>query len=257
MMNLKDTIVLITGASSGIGEATARAFARQGSRLILAARRLERLQTLAEELKQAHGTESITLRLDVTKHLAVPAELERLPETWRAIDVLVNNAGLSRGLDKLHEGLTSDWDEMIDANIKGLLAVSRAVIPWMVRRNRGHVINIGSIAGFETYPGGNVYCATKAAVHAISRGMAMDLLGTDIRVTEVAPGLAETEFSVVRFHGDRDRAKVPYKGVKPLSGDDIAEAIVWCTVQPEHVNIAELVIVPTAQRSAMLVHRET
>lgn len=256
-MTLKDKTILITGASAGIGAATARAFAREGSRLILAARRMDRLHALAEEVKHAHDTESISLRLDLRQHRSVAVELEKLPENWRAIDVLVNNGGLSRGLDKLHEGNPDDWDEMIDVNVRGLLAVSRTVIPWMVARNCGHIINLGSIAGREVYPNGNVYCATKFAVHALSKGMMLDLFGTPIRVTSIEPGMVETEFSMVRFHGDRERAAKVYKGTTPLTGDDVAEAIVWAASRPAHVNIAEMLILPTVQRSTMLLHRET
>jgi len=255
-VDLKGKLVLVTGASSGIGEATARAFAREGARLILVARRRERLEALAGELEQAHNTQSLCLQIDLGQYKTAGAELDKLPEAWREIDILVNNAGLSRGLAKLHEGGFYDWDEMIDTNIKGLLAVSRAVIPWMVKRNQGHIINIGSIAGHEVYPNGNVYCATKYAVRAISRGMKMDLTGTPIRVTSVDPGLAETEFSLVRFRGDPDRAAQPYKGLKPLTGEDVAEAIVWSASRPEHVNITEMVIMPTAQSSTTLVHRD-
>jgi 3-hydroxy acid dehydrogenase/malonic semialdehyde reductase len=256
MAGLKGQIVLVTGASSGIGEATARAFAREGARLILAARRIARLEMLAAELKGACDTQSLCVQIDVGQHKTVATELEKLPEGWRDIDILVNNAGLSRGLVKLHEGGFHDWDEMIDTNIKGLLAVSRVVIPWMLGRNRGHIINIGSIAGHEVYPNGNVYCATKFAVRAISRGMKMDLHGTPIRVTSVDPGLAETEFSLVRFRGDKERAAQPYKGLKPLTGEDVAEAIVWCASRPEHVDVTEMVIMPTAQSSTTMVHRE-
>lgn len=257
MTALKGKIILITGASSGIGAATARAFAREGSRVILAARRIDRLQALAEDMKQAHNTEAICLRIDLRQHKTVATELEKLPENWRQIDVLVNNGGLSRGLDKLHEGNPDDWDEMIDVNIRGLLAVSRTVIPWMIKRNCGHIINIGSIAGHEVYPNGNVYCATKFAVHALSKGMMLDLMGTPIRVTSIDPGMVETEFSLVRFHGDRERAAKTYKGTKPLTGDDVAEAVVWAASRPAHVNIAEMLILPTVQRSTMLLHRET
>ncbi len=248
--------VFVTGASSGIGEATAHAFGREGARLILAARREDRLKKLAATLKEAHGTESFVLKLDVADHRKVAAHLESLPAAWRRIDVLVNNAGLSRGLGKLHEGSLDDWDEMIDANVKGLLAVSRAVIPWMVSRGSGHIINLGSIAGHEVYPGGNVYCATKFAVRAITKGMALDLLSTPIRVTSVDPGLAETEFSIVRFRGDEQRASAPYQGLMALTGDDVADAIIWCASRPPNVNIAEVILVPTAQRSTMVVHRE-
>jgi NADP-dependent 3-hydroxy acid dehydrogenase YdfG len=249
-------IVLITGASSGFGEATAREFAKLGARLILAARREERLRTLAGELQRAHGTDAYCLTLDVSNVVETTRLLESLPQAWKAVEILVNNAGLSRGLGKLHEGEMRDWEEMIDVNIRGLLAVSRVVIPWMLERNRGHVINIGSIAGRDVYPGGNVYCATKYAVRALTKAMSIDLLGTPIRVSTVDPGLAETEFSLVRFRGDTERAAAPYQGLKPLTAADVAEAIVWTASRPAHVNVAELVIMPTAQRSPLFVQRE-
>lgn len=248
--------VLITGASAGFGEATAREFARLGARLVLAARRDDRLKALAHELKASHGTESLCLSLDLRDVAASTKALNELTASWKAVDVLVNNAGLSRGLGKLHEGEMADWEEMIDVNIRGLLAVSRAVIPWMVERNSGHVINIGSIAGRDVYPGGNVYCATKYAVRALTKAMSLDLVGTPIRVSTVDPGLAETEFSLVRFRGDTVRAALPYQGLTPLSAADVAEAIVWTASRPQHVNVAELVIMPTAQRSPTVVHRE-
>ncbi len=256
MTSLTHQLVLITGASSGIGLATARAFAREGTRLILIARRADRLDALAAELKKAHKTECYCLPVDLQQYKEIAGQLETLPGRWRDVDILVNNAGLVRGLSKLHESLLDDWDEMINVNIKSLLAVSRTVIPWMVARNRGHIINLGSIAGHEVYPGGNVYCATKFAVRALSRGMKMDLSGTPIRVTSIDPGLVETEFSVVRFKGDRERAAIPYKGITPLHGEDIAEAIVWSASRPPHVNITEMIIFPTAQSSSTLVHRD-
>ncbi len=251
MSVLADKIVFITGASSGIGEATARKFAEKGSRTILAARRIERLKRLASELPG----ELHLLELDVRDHIAVEKAINGLPAQWKAIDILINNAGLSRGLDKLHEGKIIDWEEMIDTNIKGLLYVSRAIIPGMVKRGRGHIINIGSIAGHEVYPGGNVYCATKHAVVALSKGMRIDLVDTPIRVSTVDPGLVETEFSQVRFHGDVERGKKVYQGYKPLTGKDIAEAIVWIAERPEHVQIAEIIILPTAQAGSMVVHK--
>lgn len=255
-MLFHDKTIMVTGASAGFGEATAREFAKQGaSRLILIARRKDRLTKLAAELKHDYGTECLVIDLDLRDLKQTSKTLESLPAEWKQVDILINNAGLSRGLGKLHEGSMEDWEEMIDVNIKGLLAVSRAVIPWMVERNRGHVINIGSIAGRDVYPGGNVYCATKFAVRALNRGMAIDLFGTPIRVSTVDPGLAETEFSLVRFRGDRERAAVPYQGVKPLSAQDVAEAIVWTASRPEHVNVSELVIMPTAQRTPTMVHR--
>ncbi len=187
---------------------------------------------------------------------AVAAAIAGLPPEWTEIDVLVNNAGLSRGLDKLHEGLLSDWEEMIDTNVKGLLYVSRAVIPGMVARGRGHVINIGSIAGHDVYPGGNVYCATKFAVNALSRGLRMDLVATPVRVSTVDPGMVETEFSRVRFHGDDERASKVYQGIAALSPEDVAEAVLFCATRPPHVSIAEMIVMPTAQASTMLAHRK-
>jgi serine 3-dehydrogenase len=248
--------VLVTGASAGIGEATARAFAAAGARLVLAARRSERLETLAAELRDRHDTQSHLITLDVRDAGVVTRMLEDLPAEWADIDVLVNNAGLSRGLEKLHEGSLSDWDEMVDTNVKGLLYVSRAVIPGMVSRGRGHVINLGSIAGHEVYPGGAVYCATKHAVAAITRGMRIDLLGTNVRVTTIDPGMVETEFSLVRFHGDSERAAKVYDRVQPLTAEDVADAILYAATRPPHVNVDEILLMATAQASATLVHRE-
>jgi 3-hydroxy acid dehydrogenase / malonic semialdehyde reductase len=256
MYSLKNRIVLITGASSGIGRSCARAFAEQESRLILAARRTDRLNELAKELKRKPGEDILLLMLDVRDQPAVERTVHGLKAEWAGIDVLINNAGLSRGLDKIHEGKLEDWEEMIDANIKGLLYVSRAVIPGMLKRGQGHVINIGSIAGYEVYPGGNVYCATKFAVRALSKGMRIDLNGTPIRVSEVAPGMVETEFSLVRFHGDKERAGKVYQGLTPLSPDDIADAAVYCATRPPHVDIESMIVMPTAQASTTLVNRK-
>lgn len=252
MTCLKDKTVLVTGASSGIGEACARRFASAGSRLVLAARRIERLATLSEKL----DTETHLVQLDVRNREAVEKAIEDLPAGWQAIDILVNNAGLSRGLDKLHEANPAGWEEMIDTNVKGLLYVSRAVVPLMVKRGSGHVINIGSIAGHEVYPGGNVYCATKHAVAAITKGMRLDLVDTPIRVSTVDPGLVETEFSKVRFYGDERRARQVYAGYKPLSGDDIADAVVWIASRPDHVQVAQIMILPTAQASSTVTHKK-
>ena len=252
MTNLKDKIAFITGASSGIGEATARLLTDSGVRLILAARRIDRLRKLQSELRSPVHV----IELDVRNQPVVAKAIEQLPSEWKQIDLLVNNAGLSRGLDKLHEGQLQDWDEMIDTNVKGLLYVSRAVIPGMVSRSRGHIINVGSIAGHEVYPGGNVYCASKHAVDAITKGLRLDLNGTPIRVSTVDPGLVETEFSIVRFHGDSERAGKTYQGLKPLSPVDIAEAILWIANRPEHVQVAEVIILPTAQASTTLVSRK-
>jgi 3-hydroxy acid dehydrogenase/malonic semialdehyde reductase len=254
-MNLKDKIVFITGASSGIGEATARAFAENGARLILAARRIERLKKLAAELKSKYKTHSLILQLDVRKKSQVKHKISNLPEKWKKIDILVNNAGLSRGLDKLHEGNTKDWDEMIDTNIKGLLYISREVIPLMVKRNSGHIINIGSIAGHEVYPKGNVYCATKHAVDAITKGMRLDLVDTAIRVTTIDPGLVKTEFSIVRFRGNVNKANVVYEGIEPLSADDVADAVIYAASRPENIVVAEMLLLPNKQASTLVIHR--
>ena len=245
-------IALVTGASSGIGEATARKLAAAGYDLILAARRLDRLQQLAKTL----SVESHLIQLDVRDCEAVNKAIAGLPQRWQGIDLLVNNAGLSRHLEKLHEGHTEAWDEMIDTNVKGLLYVSRAVIPGMVARGKGHVINVGSIAGHEVYPNGNVYCASKFAVDALTKGMMIDLVDTPVRVSTVDPGMVETEFSKVRFYGDSERAKKVYQGVKPLTGDDIADTIVWIASRPEHVNVAQVIVMPKAQASAMVLHRQ-
>ncbi|MEA5514356.1 SDR family oxidoreductase [Nodularia sp. UHCC 0506] len=257
MISLQNQIILITGASSGIGAACARIFAGAGAKLILAARRWERLQELADTLNQEFGVESHLLQLDVRDRLAVEAAISSLPAAWSDIDILINNAGLSRGLDKLHEGDFLDWDEMIDTNIKGLLYLTRYVVPGMVKRDRGHIVNLGSIAGHQTYPGGNVYCATKAAVKAISEGLKQDLLGTPVRVTAIDPGMVETEFSNVRFHGDHARADKVYQGVTPLTADDVADVIFFCVTRSPHVNINEIILMPVDQASATLVHRQT
>ncbi len=256
MESLKNKIVFITGASAGIGEATAIAFAEQDVRLILAARRKEKLDQLAKTLKNKFGTESLCLSLDVTRQYDVQKTVDGLPANWSEIDILVNNAGLGLGVDKIHEARIADWEEMIDTNIKGLLYVSRAVIPGMVQRKRGHVINLGSAAGHEVYPGGNVYCATKHAVDALTKGMRMDLIDTPVRVSTVDPGLVETDFSIVRFKGDVERAKKPYENIKPLVGSDIADIIVFVASRPAHVNINEVIVMPKGQASTTMVHRD-
>jgi 3-hydroxy acid dehydrogenase / malonic semialdehyde reductase len=250
--SLTDKIVLITGASSGIGEACARAFAEAGAKLILSARRLQRLQALAAELK----TPPHLITLDVRDQPAVERAISALPQEWRDIDILLNNAGLSRALTKLQEYDIEDIDEMVDTNVKGLLYVTRAIAPGMVARGRGHIINIGSIAGHWTYPNGAVYCATKAAVKSISEGLKMDLTGTPVRVSSVDPGLVETEFSIVRFHGDEERARKVYEGMKPLTGTDVADVVLFCATRPPHVNINDVILMPVAQGSATQVHRQ-
>jgi serine 3-dehydrogenase len=256
MKEIKDKIVFITGASSGIGKSCARIFAENGAKLLICARRLDRLENIAQQLKSDFGTESHIFQLDVRNREGVDTTLDNLPAEWKHIDILINNAGLARGLSKLHEGSINDWEEMIDTNIKGLLYVSRKIIPGMVEQGRGDVINIGSLAGHEVYPGGAAYCASKHAVDALTRGLRMDLVGTPLRVCTVDPGLVETEFSNVRFHGDYDKADSVYKGLRPLTGDDIAETVFYCASRPPHIQIAEVIMFPTAQRSATVVHRE-
>ncbi len=255
MVSIQNQIVLITGASSGIGASCVKYFAQAGAKLILAARRLERLQQIVETLKLS-AEQFHLIELDVRDRNAVESAISKLPSEWSNIDILINNAGLSRGLDKLHEGSYQDWEEMIDTNVKGLLYLTRCVVPGMVERNHGHVVNIGSIAGHQTYPGGNVYCATKAAVRAISEGLKQDLLGTPIRVSSVDPGLVETEFSQVRFHGDDQKASKVYQGLIPLTPDDIADVILFCVTRPSHVNLSEILLVPVDQASATMVNRK-
>jgi NADP-dependent 3-hydroxy acid dehydrogenase YdfG len=255
-MKLKGKIVLVTGASSGIGAATALAFAAEGARLLLAARREDKLAKVAAAVTE-RGAEAVhTISLDVRDRKAVQKAIDALPAEWAAIDILVNNAGLSRGLEKLYQGKTEDWEEMIDTNVKGLLYVTRAVVPGMVERSRGHVINLGSTAGELTYPGGAVYCATKAAERAINDGLRQDVLGTPIRVTTVDPGMVMTDFSLVRFHGDQERAASVYKNIQPLNAEDVAEVIVWAASRPEHVNIARVLLTPVQQANSLLFHRE-
>jgi NADP-dependent 3-hydroxy acid dehydrogenase YdfG len=255
-MKLKGRIVLVTGASSGIGAATALAFAAEGARLLLAARREDKLAKVAAAVTE-RGAEAVhTISLDVRDRKAVQKAIDALPAEWAAIDILVNNAGLSRGLEKLYQGKTEDWEEMIDTNVKGLLYVTRAVVSGMVERGRGHVINLGSTAGELTYPGGAVYCATKAAERAINDGLRQDVLGTPIRVTTVDPGMVMTDFSLVRFHGDQERAASVYKNIQPLNAEDVAEVIVWAASRPEHVNIARVLLTPVQQANSLLFHRE-
>ncbi|MEG3862608.1 SDR family oxidoreductase [Microcoleus sp. herbarium12] len=259
MISIENQIVLVTGASSGIGAACAKIFAKGGAKLILAARRVSKLDRLANELADtkliASASDIHLVELDVRDRPAVESAITGLPETWQNIDILINNAGLSRGLDKLHEGNFQDWEEMIDTNVKGLLYVTRAIVPAMVSRGRGHVVNIGSIAGRQAYPKGSVYCASKAAVRAISDGLKQDLLGTPVRVTEIEPGLVETEFSNVRFHGDAEKAQNVYRGLTPLTADDVADVVYFCATRSPHVNISEVLLVPTDQATATLVHR--
>ena len=247
--------VLITGATSGIGLACARKFAQNGDRLILTGRNEQRLKEICKELTEK-GSEVMTLVFDVRNREVAEKLMTELPEEWKKIDVLVNNAGLALGLDPEYEGNLDEWETMIDTNIKGLLTMTRLVVPGMVERNSGHIINIGSVAGDAAYAGGNVYCATKAAVKALTDGLRIDVINTAIRVTNLKPGLVETNFSNVRFRGDNERADSLYRGIKPLVGDDIADVAVYAANAPEHVQIAEVLILATHQASASMVVRD-
>ena len=255
-MPLSKQTVLVTGASSGIGQACAEAFAAAGARLLICARRVERVEELAKQLGTKFGTEVHAFGLDVRDRATTAAAFEKLPPVWQPIDIIVNNAGLSRGLEPLQEGSFQDWDEMIDTNVKGLLNVSRTLLPGMIARGGGQIINIGSIAGHEVYPGGAVYCASKHAVDAITRGLRLDLNGTGVRVSTVDPGLVDTEFSSVRFHGDEERASKTYVGMTPLAGADVAATVVWVASRPPHVNAAEILLLPADQASCTIVHRD-
>ncbi|MGL5785749.1 MAG: SDR family oxidoreductase [Bacteroidales bacterium] len=252
---MKKTI-LITGATSGIGEAVARQMAGAGHRLILTGRRADRLTSLSHSLKEQFQSEVLTLSFDVRERSVVEQIFSTLPEEWQNIDVLLNNAGLAAGLAPIQSGDVEDWETMIDTNIKGLLYITRAVLPFMISRQKGHIINIGSIAGTETYPNGNVYCATKHAVNSLSEGMRMDLIQTGIKVSQILPGAVETEFSIVRFKGDTQRAGKVYEGFTPLSADDIASAITFVIEAPAHVNISDMMILPSAQASATITNRK-
>ena len=248
-------IVLITGATSGIGLSCAHKFAENGDHLILTGRNEKRLAEIGKEL-EAKGTKVMILAFDVRDAEKAKEHIGNLPEQWRDIDVLVNNAGLALGLEPEYEGDPDDWSTMIDTNIKGLLIMTRLVVPGMVERNRGHIINVGSVAGDAAYAGGNVYCATKAAVKALSDGLRIDVANTAIRVTNLKPGLVETNFSNVRFHGDTDRAANVYKGIVPLTGDDIADVAVYAANAPAHVQIAEVLILATHQASGSVIVRK-
>ncbi len=250
-------IVLITGATSGFGEATAIKFAQNNYDVIITGRRRNLLQNLEKEIREKYKTEVLSLSFDVRNKSDVLEELYHLPPNWTNIKILINNAGLSRGLEPIQDGNTDDWEEMIDTNVKGLLYVSKALIPGMIARKQGHIINIGSIAGKEVYPNGNVYCATKHAVDALNIAMRMELYQHNIKVTAIHPGMAETEFSLVRFKGNTEKAHKVYEGVTPLYGEDIANAAFYVATLPSHVNINEMTIMPTAQATATMVHRKT
>lgn len=255
MFNVKNQTVLITGASSGIGRACAERFAALGANLIVTARRLYRLEELSQELTTKYGIRCLCLPFDIQKKDNIAAAFAEIEKQKWNIDLLINNAGLALSKDKLQEGEVTNWETMIDTNIKGLLYVTRAALPFLLKKNAGHIVNIGSIAGRSCYVGGNVYCATKFAVKALSQSLRLDLLGTNIRVSEIAPGAVETEFSNVRLH-DAEAAKKVYAGYVPLVADDIADAIVYCVTRPAHVNISEMVIYPQAQASPTEVYRK-
>ena len=248
-------IALITGVTSGIGKASAEIFAKNGYDLIITGRRNDRLKELSAELKKKFKIKVLELNFDVRKLKEVKKNLSSLSGTWKKIDVLINNAGLASGFSALQDGDIEDWEKMIDTNVKGLLYVTRHIAPLMIENKKGHIINVASLAGKQAYPKGNVYCATKFAVDALSQSMRIDMLEHGIRVTNIAPGLVETEFSVVRFHGNAERAKQTYSKIRPLTPEDIAEIIYWTSSRPAHVNINDVVITPTAQANAYLVHR--
>ncbi len=251
-----DKIVFITGATSGIGEACARRFAREGARLILNGRNEVKLTEVNKSIKEEFGVETLPLVFDVRDRVGALNALNAVPDEWKAIDVLINNAGLVIGMDKEYEGNLDEWDIVIDTNIKSLLAITRFVVPGMVQRGRGQIINIGSVAGDAAYPGGSVYCATKAAVKALTDGLRMDLVDTPLRVTLIKPGLVETNFSVVRFRGDKNKADNVYKGIRPLDGDDIAETVYFAASVPEYMQIAEMLVMPVHQASGTLTFRK-
>ena len=253
---MRGKIVFITGASSGIGEGCARKFASQGSDVILNARNVAKREELKKELEKAYDIRVFLLPFDVRDRKAAVDALASLPEDWKAIDVLVNNAGLVIGVDKEFEGNLDEWDVVIDTNIKALLAITRLVVPGMVERGRGHIINIGSIAGDAAYPGGSVYCATKAAVKALSDGLRIDLVDTPLRVTNVKPGMVETNFTVVRYRGDKQAADNFYKGIRPLTGEDIAETVYFAASAPEHIQIAEVLVMPTYQATGTISYKK-
>jgi 3-hydroxy acid dehydrogenase / malonic semialdehyde reductase len=247
--------VLITGATSGIGRACAHQFAREKYRLIITGRREDRLRDLKNELEKNNAAEVHTLYFDVRNQSEVETALKNLPQAWQKVDILINNAGLAAGKDPIQSGKRENWERMIDTNIKGVLYVSEQIIPQMIARNSGHIVNVGSTAGKETYPGGNVYCATKHAVEAITEGMRQDLLAHNIRVSRVCPGMVDTEFSLVRFDGDQQKADATYQGMQPLKPEDVADAIFYMVTRPPHVCVNDLVLLPTAQANSYLLHR--
>lgn len=252
---MKEKTIFITGATSGIGESCARKFAAMGSRLILNGRNLKKLEILKQEL-ELQGAEILTLPFDVRDRQAMHQAISSLESKWQDIDVLINNAGLVIGMDKEYEGELDEWDIVIDTNIKALLAITRTIVPNMVKRGCGHIINIGSIAGDAAYAGGSVYCATKAAVKALSDGLRIDLVDTPLRVTNIKPGMVETNFSVIRFRGDQNKADAVYEGIRPLTGDDIADVVYYAASAPSHVQIAEVLVMPTNQATGTICYRK-
>lgn len=255
-MRLEKKTVFITGASSGIGEACATLFAKEGANLLLCARRVDKINSLAGRLQHDYGVKTYAIKLDVRDQKAIEQSYKTLPERWKSLDILVNNAGLAAGLDFFQEGHVDDWERMIDTNVKGLMYVTKTFVPQMIEKKEGHIINIGSIAGRQVYPKGIVYCASKHAVRALTQGLRQDLHGFNIRVSSVDPGAVETEFSQVRFKGDEERAAMVYDGYKPLQADDIADAVVYCATRSPHVNISEVLIMPTAQAAASMTHKQ-
>jgi NADP-dependent 3-hydroxy acid dehydrogenase YdfG len=247
--------VFVTGASAGIGAATAQGFAREGAKLLLCARRREKLRAMEDALRRGGAADVFSFELDVRDREQVENTLQSLPKEWSEIEVLVNNAGLSRGLTKFYQDDVENWEEMIDTNVKGMLYVTRVVVAGMVKRRRGHVINLGSVAGHTAYPGGSVYCATKAAERLFTDGLRIDLNGTPIRVTSVDPGMVKTDFSLIRFHGDEQRAAKTYENVEPLTAEDIAETIVWAATRPPHMQIQTVVLTPVAQANPFVLTR--
>jgi NADP-dependent 3-hydroxy acid dehydrogenase YdfG len=261
LTNIKNQIImkniaLVTGATAGIGEAIAHKLAQLNYNLILTGRRNERLKTIADKLSQEHQIECLCLNFDIRNREDVKTQIENLPVEWRNIDILVNNAGLAAGLGSIQEGSIDDWEQMIDTNIKGLLFISRAVSPLMIERKQGQIINIGSIAGKEVYPNGGVYCSTKHAVDALTKGMRVDMVQHNIKVSAIHPGMVETEFSMVRFKGDKEKADAVYQGLTPLYAEDIADAVEFAVTRPKHVTINDMVIMPTAQAAATIAVRE-
>lgn len=252
---MKNKTAIITGATSGIGEATAYLLAKNGYRVIITGRRQEKLDSLKNDIESKFQQDVLTLCFDIRLQEKVEEAIKRLPQEWGTIDVLVNNAGLAAGLNPIQEGALSDWEQMIDTNVKGLLYITRIVSNKMIEQGNGHIVNIGSTAGLQVYEKGNVYCASKHAVHALSQAMRIDMLKQGIRVTEIRPGLAETEFSEVRFKGDKESAKKPYVGIVPLSGHDVADAVLYAITRPAHVNINDLEITPTAQANSFYIFR--